>query len=116
MGDDMPRRTHTTPFAVSFGSRMRYLRRELGMSLAQLEEKTDISKGHLSTIEQGFASITIETIQRIAAGLDLSPLLLLAFPEENELAAIVDLIRQLPRARLKRLRKILEKWIAESEE
>ncbi len=95
---------------------MRGLRLELGMSLGRLTEATGISKGHLSTIEQGFASITIESIQRIAKGLDLSPLLLLAFPEKDELAAIVDLIRQLPRARLKRLRRILEKWIAESEE
>ena len=95
---------------------MRDLRRELGTSLDQLSKKTDISKGHLSSIECGFASITIETIQRIAKGLDLSPLLLLAFPEENELAAIVDLIRQVPTTRYKKLRQILEKWIAESEE
>ena len=86
------------------------------MSLDQLSKKTGISKGHLSTIEQGFAAITIESIQRIARGLDLSPLLLLAFPDEDEFAAIVDLIRQVPTTRLEKLRKILESWIAESEE
>lgn len=95
---------------------MRDLRLELDMSLARLEKKTGISKGHLSTIEQGFAAITTESIERIAKGLDLSPLLLLAFPEEDELATIVDLIRQLPRARRKKLRRILERWIAETEE
>ena len=95
---------------------MRDLRLELGISLSQLDKKTGISKGHLSTIEQGFAAITTESIERIAKGLDLSPLLLLAFPEEDELAAIVDLIRQLPRARRKKLRRILERWIAETEE
>ena len=86
------------------------------MSLAQLESKTGISKGHLSTIEHGFAAITTESVERIAKGLELSPLLLLAFPDEDELAAIVDLVRQVPTTRLKRLRRILAKWIAETEE
>jgi transcriptional regulator with XRE-family HTH domain len=103
------------PYTLAFGARMRHLRLELGMSLAQLERKTGISKGHLSTIEQGFTAITIESVMRIAAGLDLSPLLLLAFPDDDKLAAIVDLIRQVPTTHLKKLRKILERWIDESD-
>ena len=95
---------------------MRHLRLEIGMSLDQLSKKTGIGKGHLSTIEQGFAAITTESIERIARGLDLSPLLLLAFPDEDELAAIIDLIRQLPTTRQKKLRRMLRKWIAESEQ
>lgn len=109
----MPRRTHTTSFTLAFGSRMRNLRLELGMSLAQLERKTGISKGHLSTIEQGFAAITIESVMRIAAGLDLSPMMLVAFPERDEYAVMIDLMRELPTTRLKRLRKIMKRWIAE---
>ena len=111
----MPRRTHTTPFTLAFGARMRDLRLERGMSLAQMERKTDISKGHLSSIECGFAAITTESVERIAKGLELSPLLLLAFPDEDELAAIVDLVRQVPTTRYKKLRRILARWIAESE-
>lgn len=111
----MPRRTHTTPFMLAFGERMRSLRRELGFSLRELSIASGISKGHLSSIEQGFAAITTESIERIANGLDLSPLLLLAFSDEDELAAIVDLIRQLPTTRLKKLRRILKKWIAETD-
>lgn len=95
---------------------MRDLRLELGMSLDQLSRKTGIGKGHLSTIEQGFAAITTESVERIAKGLDLSPLLLLAFPEEDKFAAIVDLVRRVPTTRYKRLRRILEGWIAESDE
>jgi transcriptional regulator with XRE-family HTH domain len=109
----MPRRTHTTPFTLAFGERMRSLRRDLGISLRELSIASGISKGHLSSIEQGLAAITTETIERIANGLDLSPLLLLAFPDEDELAATVDLIRQLPTTRRKKLRRILERWIAE---
>ena len=94
---------------------MRALRLELGMSLDQLARKTGISKGHLSTIELGFAAISTESIQRIARGLDLSPLLLFAFPQEDKLSRIVDLLRQVPTTRYKRLRKILEGWIAEAD-
>lgn len=112
----MPRRTKSTPYTRSFGAKMRELRLELGMSLDQLSKKTGIGKGHLSTIEQGFAAITTETIERIAKGLELAPLLLLAFPAEDEFAAIVDLVRRVPTTRYKRLRRILEGWIAESDE
>lgn len=86
------------------------------MSLDQLSKRTGIGKGHLSTIEQGFAAITTESIERIAKGLELSPLLLLAFPDEDKLAAIVDLVRQVPTTRHKRLRQILKTWIAETEQ
>ena len=109
----MPRRTYTTPFTLALGARMRSLRQELGMSLAQLEEKTGISRGHLSSIECGFASITIETVERIAKGLDLPRFMLLAFPDEDELAAIVDLARQVPTTKQAKLRRILARWIRE---
>jgi transcriptional regulator with XRE-family HTH domain len=109
----MPRRTHTTPFMLAFGARMRSLRQEQGLSLAQLGKKTGIGKGHLSSIECGFAAITTESIERIAKGLELSPFLLLAFPEEDDLASIVDLVRQIPTTRYRRLRRILKKWTME---
>jgi transcriptional regulator with XRE-family HTH domain len=112
---DMPRRTHTTALTLAFGERMRSLRLELGISLGQLSEATAISKGHLSTIESGFASITIESILRIAIGLDLSPMLLLGFPEKDEYAAIFDLIRRLPTTRIKKLKKLLKQWVKEVE-
>ncbi len=107
----MPRRTHTTSYTLAFGERMRNLRLELGMSLAQLSKATGISKGHLSSIEHGFAAITIESVMRIAQGLDLSPTMLLAFPESDEYAVMLDLMRQLPTTRMKPLRKIMRKWI-----
>ncbi len=109
---DMPRRTHTTPATLEFGERMRGLRLELGISLSQLAEASGISKGHLSSIELGFASITIESVKRIAIGLDLSPTLLLAFPEKDEYAILLDLARQLPTTHLRKLQRIARKWVA----
>lgn len=107
----MPRRTHTTSYTLAFGERMRSLRLEVGMSLDQLSKATGISKGHLSSIEHGFAAITIESVMRIAQGLDLSPTMLLAFPESDEYAVMLDLMRQLPTTRMKPLRKMMRKWI-----
>lgn len=115
VGGNMPRRTHTTPLTRTFGARMRDLRLESGMSLGQLSEKTGIGKGHLSSIEQGFASITIESIERIAKGLELSPAMLLAFPETDEYGKVLDLMRQLPVTRLKPLRRLLKQWVEEYE-
>lgn len=111
----MPRRTHTTSFALTLGARMRSLRLEQGMSLSQLSRATGISKGHLSTIELGFAAITTESLERIAQGLELPPMYLLVFPENDEDGAIADLVRQLPTTHMKKLRRILTKWIKELE-
>lgn len=92
---------------------MRGLRLELGISLSQLADASGISKGHLSSIELGFASITIESVDRIAVGLDLSPMMLLGFPEKDEYAVLLDLARQLPTTHLRRLQRIAQKWIRE---
>src|SRR4051794_24776532 len=113
MGDDMPRRTHTTSFTLAFGARMRKLRLDLGMSRDQLARKTGISKGHLSSMEQGFVAITTESLDRIATGLDLPPMMLLAFPENDEYAVLLDLVWQLPPSRRKTLKKMLKEWTAE---
>ena len=43
------------------------------MSLSDLARASAVAKGHLSTIEHGLASITIQTISRLAKGLALPP-------------------------------------------
>jgi len=111
----MPRRTRTTPFTLAFGERMRSLRLELGISLSQLSIASGISKGHLSSIELGFAAITSESIQRIAIALDVHPMFLWAFPEDNDYAIAADLMRRLPTTRIKKMQRMMKKWIAEME-
>lgn len=112
----MPRRTHTTSFDLDLGARIRELRHEMGMSLSQVAQVTGISKGHLSSIELGFAAITVESLAKIANGLDVHPLVLLAFPKKDEFVAVVEVARQLPMTRLKKLRKLIKQWIQEVEE
>jgi predicted transcriptional regulator len=47
------------------------LRLARNMSLADLANAAGLSKGHLSSVEHGLASITVETIAHIAKGLGL---------------------------------------------
>lgn len=104
----MPRRTTPDPYAQQVGARIRELRLERNMSLADLADAGALSKGHLSSVEHGLAAITIGTIQRIAQAFDLPPLYLLAFAAEDEYAKVAELLRDLPVAEVKKVRRQLQ--------
>lgn len=88
----MPRRKEHSEFTAKVGTRFRELRTKQHLSLAAVSDATSISKGHLSSIEHGLSAITVETVERMANGLGLPPMYLLAFPEEDERARIADLL------------------------
>ncbi|MDI3291603.1 helix-turn-helix domain-containing protein [Polyangium sp. 15x6] len=90
------------------GARVRQLRQERGMSLQNLAFAGAMSKGHLSSIEQGLAAITIETIERIACALGVPSLCMITFPADDELNRIAELARKLPKGERRKLRKELE--------
>ncbi|MDC3981409.1 MULTISPECIES: helix-turn-helix domain-containing protein [Polyangium] len=104
----MPRRTIPSPAAAKVGARIRALRLERGLSLQHVADVGQLSKGHLSSIEHGLAAITIETLVRIAQGLDLLPMDLLTFPEDDERGRIADIIRtKIGKKELPKLRREL---------
>lgn len=78
------------------------------MSLGALADLTGVSKGHLSTIEHGLASITVGTVEKIARGLNVPPMYLLAFPADDERAHAAELLRSVPRAEVKRIVRQIE--------
>jgi transcriptional regulator with XRE-family HTH domain len=104
----MPRRNTPEPFALQVGTRIRELRQERGMSLADLADASALSKGHLSSVEHGLAAITIQTISRLARGFDVAPLYLLTFSEEDERSRTAELLRQLPVSEVRKLRRKLQ--------
>ena len=110
----MPRRTDPEPYAAKIGERLRTLRLERNMSLADLADASEISKGHLSSVEHGLASITIQTISRIAKGLGLSPLYIVADPTANEHDQVAELVRKLPIAEVVKLRRELTKAVKDA--
>lgn len=57
---------------VAFGMRVRMLRKERNVSLRQFALMIGIDKGFLVDVELGRKSPTLDTIAKIAAGLDMS--------------------------------------------
>lgn len=93
---------------MQVGARIRELRLERNMSLAALADASELSKGHLSSVEHGLAAITIQTIERLGRGFELPPLYILAFAAEDERAHVAELLRQLSVADVKKLRRQLQ--------
>jgi len=66
----MPKCLHleeiTQPAAVLFGIRLKKRRKELGLTQAQLFERTGIAPGYLSYIENGRANPTIDMMVKLA--------------------------------------------------
>ena len=105
----MPRRLEPDAYTSKVGARLRELRAERNMSLADLADASELSKGHLSSVEHGLAAITTQTIARLAKGLDVPPLYLLTFPNDNDRDQVVELLRKLQPRDVTKLRKELEK-------
>jgi DNA-binding XRE family transcriptional regulator len=55
----------------SLGAAIRERRKALGLTLAQMAQRTNVSLGYLSQIELGKNSASIETLYRISLGLGL---------------------------------------------
>ena len=56
---------------MNIGSRIREVRKELGLSQEELAEKTGLNRSYLSLVENGRSSPTFEFIERISKGLGL---------------------------------------------
>lgn len=110
----MPRRTEPDPETAKLGARVRELRLERHMSLGDLSDIAEISKGHLSSIEHGLAAITVPTILRLAKGFDLPALYLLASPTEDDRDQVIELVRKLPANEIVKLRRELVKLTKEA--
>ncbi len=108
----MPRRSVPDAFALQVGTRIRELRHEQGLSLAGLADASELSKGHLSSVEHGLAAITIHTIARLAKGFGVPPLYLLTFAKEDERAHAAELLRHLSAAEVKKIRRQLQSQLA----
>ena len=78
------------------------------MSLAALADASELSKGHLSSVEHGLAAITIGTIARLAEGFGVPPMYLLTFAKEDERAHTAELLRHLPQTEVKKLRRQIQ--------
>lgn len=56
---------------AALGLRLRRRRKELGLTLAQLSQRADISVTAIHTIERGRSAPRLDTILRLSAALDM---------------------------------------------
>ena len=70
---EMTRRDHRSADATWFGSTIRRLREERGLTQAQVAEAADLSATYLGIIERGENVPTLTVILQIAAALGLHP-------------------------------------------
>ena len=110
----MPRRIEPEPNAAKIGARLRELRLERNLSLADLADLSQLSKGHLSSVEHGLAAITVQTIARLATGLNVPAMYILVSPTDSDLDQVAELLRKLPQPELVKLRRELTKSAKEA--
>ncbi len=102
----MPRRPTPDPFALKVGQRIRKLRQEAGLTIEKLAYESDLgSKGHLSSLEKGLVMPTVATLNVLAERLEVLPLDLITFPEDDARQKLIDRTRQLSEKELRRINK-----------
>lgn len=93
--------------------RLRYLRRQKDLSQEELAWRAGINTVYYGQIERGVKCPTIDTLYKIALGLDVSAADLLRFdtvPQEVEDASVrvERLIKRIPKDKVPQVIKILE--------
>jgi transcriptional regulator with XRE-family HTH domain len=100
----MPRREEADPLAAKIGRRIRALRERLGLTQEKLAYEGGLkSKGHLSGIEKGLVSPTVQTLGLLAERLEVDLLDLVTFPDESPRQSLVDLTRDMSAGTVRRL-------------
>lgn len=79
------------------------------MTMEALAIASNLSKGHLSSIEAARTLPNLKTINALARGFELPTFFLLVFPEQNGLHRLADLSRRLPKGTV---RKTCQEWSA----
>lgn len=81
------------------------------MTLDELAEQSDGSKGHISNIERGLVRPNIQTLKQVADGLSVKPLDLMTFPRKSLREKLVDLTRHLSTTKLGELVRAVVRWL-----
>jgi transcriptional regulator with XRE-family HTH domain len=95
--------------ATLFRRRVRKLILARYRSLDRFYLETDFSKGHLSEILRGKGSPSVNTLIKLADALDVEVIDFFIFPEANERARAIELIRSASPETVKRVVQELSK-------
>ncbi|MYM37957.1 helix-turn-helix domain-containing protein [Duganella qianjiadongensis] len=78
--------THSGPCALvgSFGRSVRALREALGWSQERLAENSNLNRSYIGEIERGVVIASLQTVEKLAAALQVTPADLLAHGASRE--------------------------------
>jgi transcriptional regulator with XRE-family HTH domain len=101
-----------TPRILTFGTRMRYLRDTLGLSLSKLAELSGVSRGYLYLVEKGTSCPTLDKVEAIAQVLNVTPSQLIG---DNSGDLFADEVKLLNAYRIGDLKTIMQLALARVE-
>ncbi|OMD12609.1 helix-turn-helix transcriptional regulator [Paenibacillus sp. FSL E2-0274] len=82
------------------GDRIRHIRKEKGLSQEQLAERAGLHNNYVGQVERGEKNLTIETLEKIVSGLDISLEEMFRFldpmEQQDVLGEIVRLLTERP--------------------
>lgn len=90
----VPPLTRQEEVAHKVGARMRDLRLEQKMSLAQMQQCGGLTPSQMSSIERGYVQMTLGTVVSVATALRMPTFMVLLLPDEDPLSAVIEEIRQ----------------------
>ncbi len=76
------------------GARIKELRKSLGLSQEELGEKTGLHYTYIGGVERGERNISLENIEKIATGLDVSVVELFPSVAGRKIASEKDVLRE----------------------
>lgn len=86
--------TRQEEVARKLGARMRDLRLEKRMSLAQMQQRGGLTPSQMSSVERGRVQVTLGTVVSVAMALEMPTFMVLLLPDEDPLSAVLEEIRQ----------------------
>lgn len=69
---------------VVFASNLKHYRQARGLTQAALAAAMDVDRAHVSAMERGQQNVTLQTLQRVAAHLDVAPAKLIEERSEGD--------------------------------
>jgi transcriptional regulator with XRE-family HTH domain len=69
---------------VVFASNLKHYRQARGLTQAALAAAMDVDRAHVSAMERGQQNVTLQTLQRVAAHLDVAPAQLIEERSEGD--------------------------------
>ena len=107
-------RLNAMPLSVILGTRVRFYRKQKGLSQEKLAELCGLQPSYVGQIERGEKNITVEILYRLSQGLDVSMADLLqdidnpASAGNKILSEIYNVLFQLSDGDLKRMKRLFD--------